>query len=154
MIDVDFNEIAETAEERLEEAFSSKAVMKIVKGRTGLRYATVAFDATQGLREEYWYNLDPIDGDADCPRLRFGLKITDQGTFYVYKDEKFGAMERPRIKSTDWWRRLASKDVTWLNKQFRDWLASPAGRSFVEKNKLDGCLCVKNWLESVDKRRP
>ena len=151
-MEVDFEEVTETVQERLAEAFSPKAKMNVVKGKSGLRYATVNFEVSKGLAEEYWYNLDPFDGDASVPRLRFGLKITDDGTFYVYKDEKFGAMERPKVKSTDWWRRLSSKDLTWLNKQFRDWLASSAGRNFVAKHKIDGCLCVKNWLESVDGR--
>lgn len=145
---MNYDDIMESIEEHLEEAFSSKSKMTLVKGKTGIRYAVVTTDVTKGLGEEFWFNLDPFDGDADCPRLRFATRILDTGKFYTYKDDKFGAMERPRVKAEEWWRRLASKDITYINKQFRDWLASSAGRSFVEKNKLDGCLCVKNCLDS------
>lgn len=146
-MDINLDEIMETVQERISEAFSSKAKMKAVTGRTGIRYAVVSTDVTKGLGEEYWYNLDPIDGDTSVPRLRFGVKILDTGRFYSYKDEKFGALERPRENAEEWWRRPASKEVSWMNKQFRDWLRSPAGKDFVAKNKLEDCLCVKNFLE-------
>ena len=153
MSGINVDEIMETVQERLSEAFSSKAKMKLVKGKTGLRYAVVGIDAVEGLGEEYWYNLDPVGGDASVPRLRFALKLTDEGRFCTYKDEKFGALEHPKEKYSEWWRRLASKDVTWLNKQFRDWMALPAGKSFIDKNRLEDCLCVKNWLETANGKR-
>ncbi len=153
MIEVDFDEVTESIEEQLAEAFSSKSKMSVVKGRTGIRYVVVYTDVTDGLSEELWYNLDPIDGDAFAPRLRFFVRVLPAGKFYAYKDEKFGAMERPKMKSDDWWRRTTSRDIEWMNKQLRDWLSSSAGKAFVEKNGLEGCLCIKNFLEASAGRR-
>jgi hypothetical protein len=147
-MNVNFEEITETVQERLSESFASKAKVSLVKGKTGIRYAVALMDVTKGDTEEFWFNLDPLDSDAYIPRLRFAVRILDTGRFYRYKDEKFGATERPRIKAEEWWRRMASKDVEWMNKQFRDWLASSAGGAFIERHKLEGCLCIKNWLET------
>ena len=149
----EYDDIMETAEECLSEAFSSNAKVALAKGRSGKKYAVVSLHTTEGLDRELWYNLEQIDGDVDCPRLRMSLNVLDAGKFYTFKDEKFGSLEHPKAKSEDWWRRLSSKDLNWLNKQFRDWLASSAGKAFVDKNKLDGCLCVKNWLETAGGKR-
>lgn len=146
-MNIDFDEITETAEERLSEAFSSsKSKMTVVKGKSG-RYAVVSTDVTKGLGEEFWFNLDPVGGDASVPRLRLALRVLDTGKVYRYKDEKFGAAEHPKAKAEEWWRRMTAKDVTFVNKQFRDWLSSSDGKAFVEKNGLEGCLCVKNFFE-------
>lgn len=147
-----------TFQEYINEAsYPSKGHVAVVKGVSGNRYAVFTKEATKSLSTEYWYNLDQLGGNTDYPRLRFALNDYKTGKkvgkYYIYKDDKYGLLERPKYKRDDKWECIQSSGVEWVERAFREWLTTPAGQNFIERNKIADCPTIKNWLEIASGKR-
>ncbi len=140
-----------------EASYPSKGSVAVVKGASGNRYAVFTKMATKSLWTEYWYNLDQLGDNTDYPRLR--LCINDYksgkklGKYCAYVDDKFAALERSRYQMDDRQNRVQPSGVNFVNRAFREWLTTPAGQNFIEKNKIADCPTIKNWLEIASGKR-
>ena len=143
----------ESEDKAISEAGSINAKVAVVKGRSGNRYAVFTKQLTPSQGGEYWYNLDQLGDNTDYPRLRLALHILKTGKVYTYKNENFAALERPKYKKQEAWRCMSDKDVEWVNRRFREWLLTPSGQSFIEKNKIADCPTIKNWLDIAGGKR-
>lgn len=140
-----------------EASYPSKGSVAVVKGASGNRYAVFTKEATKSLWTEYWYNLDQLGDNTDYPRLRLCLNDyragKKQGKCCAYVDDRFAALERPRYQMDDRQNRIQPSGVNWVNRAFREWLMTPAGQNFIERNKIADCPTIRNWLEIASGKR-
>ncbi len=147
-----------TFQEYINEAsYPSKGSVAVVKGASGNRYAVFTKIATKSLWTEYWYNLDQLGDNTDYPRLRLCLNDYKSGKktgkYCAYVDDRFAALERSRYQMDDRQNRVQPSGVNFVNRAFREWLTTPAGQSFIEKNKIADCPTIRNWLEIASGKR-
>ena len=147
-----------TFQEYISEAsYPSKGSVAVVKGASGNRYAVFTKEATKSLWTEYWYNLDQLGDNTDYPRLRLCLNDyragRKQGKCCAYVDDRFAALERPRYQMDDKQNRIQPSGVNWVNRAFREWLTTPAGQNFIERNRIADCPTIRNWLEIASGKR-
>ena len=147
-----------TFQEYISEAsYPSKGSVAVVKGASGNRYAVFTKEATKSLWMEYWYNLDQLGDNTDYPRLRLCLNDyragKKQGKCCAYVDDRFAALERPRYQMDDRQNRIQPSGVNWVNRAFREWLTTPAGQNFIERNRIADCPTIRNWLEIASGKR-
>ncbi len=140
-----------------EASYPSKGSVVVVKGVSGNRYAVFTKTATKSLWTEYWYNLDQLGDNTDYPRLRFALNDYKEGKklgkYYAYVDDRFAALERPQYRKDDRQKCIQPNGVNFVNRAFREWLTTPAGQSFIEKNRIADCPTIRNWLEIASGKR-
>ena len=147
-----------TFQEYISEAsYPSKGSVAVVKGASGNCYAVFTKEATKSLWTEYWYNLDQLGDNTDYPRLRLCLNDykagKKQGKCCAYVDDRFAALERPRYQMDDKQNRIQPSGVNWVNRAFREWLTTPAGQNFIERNRIADCPTIRNWLEIASGKR-
>ena len=140
-----------------EASYPSKGSVAVVKGASGNRYAVFTKIATKSLWTEYWYNLDQLGDNTDYPRLRLclndykeGMKL---GKYCAYVNDKFAVLERPQYRKDDSQKCIQSSGVNFVNRAFREWLTTPAGQNFIEKNRIADCPTIRNWLEIASGKR-
>ena len=137
----------------ISEAGAINAKVVVVKGKSGNRYAVFTKQLTPSLGGEYWFNLDQLGDNTEYPRLRLALQVAKTETVYTFKNDNFGALERPRYKKAKIWELMTARDLQWVNRRFREWLTTPTGQSFIERNKIANCPAIKNWLEIASGKR-
>lgn len=49
--------------------------------------------------------------------------------------------------------RIQPSGVNWVNRAFREWLTTPAGQNFIERNRIADCPTIRNWLEIASGKR-